>query len=43
MKVTSSLLLAGIDAGLRFGIEFYVAGRDVLQRRRIRLTVQALI
>ncbi len=28
MKVTSSLLLAGIDAGLRFGIEFYVAVFD---------------
>ncbi|MGM0585046.1 MAG: acyl-homoserine-lactone synthase [Pseudomonadota bacterium] len=24
MKITSSLLLAGIDAGLRFGLEFYV-------------------
>lgn len=28
MKITSSLLLAGIDAGLRFGIEFYVAVFD---------------
>lgn len=28
MKITSSLLLAGIDAGLRFGIEFFVAVFD---------------
>lgn len=28
LKITSSLLLAGIDAGLRFGIEFYVAVFD---------------
>lgn len=28
MKITSSLLLAGIDVGLRFGIEFYVAVFD---------------
>lgn len=28
MKITSSLLLAGIDAGLRFGLEFYVAVFD---------------
>ena len=28
MKVTSSLLLAGIDVGLRFGLEFYVGVFD---------------
>ena len=28
MKITSSLLLAGIDAGLRFGLEFYVGVFD---------------
>ncbi len=28
MKITSALLLAGIDAGLRFGLDFYVAVFD---------------
>lgn len=28
MKITSSLLLAGIDAGMRFGLEFFVAVFD---------------
>lgn len=33
MAVTSSLLLAGIDAGLRFGLEFYVGVFDAPMMR----------
>jgi acyl homoserine lactone synthase len=33
MKITSSLLLAGIDAGLRFGLEFYVGVFDAPMMR----------
>jgi acyl homoserine lactone synthase len=33
MKITSALLLAGIDAGLRFGLEFYVGVFDAPMMR----------
>ncbi len=37
MEITTSLLLAGIDAGLRFGLEFYVAVFDEPMGRVYRM------
>jgi acyl homoserine lactone synthase len=37
MEITNSLLLAGIDAGLRFGLDFYVAVFDEPMSRVYRM------